>query len=91
MIPEFCQPVVSIELYEGVQRLQQARGQQIRASRRAKAGNEPAKLIAPQAQGLTLKYLLTGLIRCGCCNAIMRPVPSSLADLPEVLKDGGWR
>ena len=38
--------------------------------------NTEGKLIAPQAPGLTLKYLLTGLIRCGHCNASLRPVPS---------------
>lgn len=76
LIRDFCQPIVGVELYEGVQRLQLARGQQIRASRWRKAGDEPVKLIAPQAQGLTLKYLLTGLVRCGCCNASMRAVPS---------------
>jgi DNA invertase Pin-like site-specific DNA recombinase len=78
MIPNFCPALVSVELYERVQRLRQLRGNQIRAIRKARKGSrdDPAKLIAPQARGLTLNYLLTGLVRCGCCNASMRPVAS---------------
>jgi DNA invertase Pin-like site-specific DNA recombinase len=77
LVPDFCPALVSVELYERVQRLRRARGEQIRAARRDRdEGAGPAKLIAPQARGLTLKYLLTGLVRCGSCNASMRPVPS---------------
>jgi DNA invertase Pin-like site-specific DNA recombinase len=79
LIPEFCAPIVSAELFERVQQQRRARSEQIRRSRQQKAGAEeqgPGKLIAPQARGLTLKYLLTGLVRCGVCNASLRPVPS---------------
>jgi DNA invertase Pin-like site-specific DNA recombinase len=79
LIPGFCPPLVSVELYERVQRQRQARGEQIRRSRRREVGTGqegPGKLIAPQARGLTLKYLLTGLARCAVCNASLRPVPS---------------
>jgi DNA invertase Pin-like site-specific DNA recombinase len=78
LIPNFCEPLVSVELYERVQKLRRARGEQVRKLRQAKGvdGNRPAKLIAPQARGLTLRYLLTGLVRCGRCNASLRPVPS---------------
>src|SRR5262249_33441648 len=76
VIPGFCQPLVSAELFERVQRLRQARSQLILRSRKKGQEAAPAKLIAPQSRGLTLKYLLTGLLRCGCCGASMRPVPS---------------
>jgi DNA invertase Pin-like site-specific DNA recombinase len=79
LIPGFCTPLISVELFQQVQRLLEARGEQVKTSRQAKqaaAGDGPAKLIAPQARGLTLRYLLTGLARCGCCNASLRPVPS---------------
>jgi site-specific DNA recombinase len=70
VIPNFCPPLISIDLFERVQRLRDARSQQ------QNSADSPPKLIAPQSRGLTLKYLLTGLVRCGSCNASMRPVPS---------------
>jgi DNA invertase Pin-like site-specific DNA recombinase len=78
LIPNFCAPLVSVELYERVLQLRRIRGDQIKNTRKAKKAdsNGPTKLIAPQARGLTLKYLLSGLVRCGCCNASMRPVSS---------------
>lgn len=76
VIPDFCEPLVSPELFDGVQRLRRTRSEQILQSRRRAAAPAEAKLIAPQSRGLTLKYLLTGLVRCGWCNASMRPVPS---------------
>jgi DNA invertase Pin-like site-specific DNA recombinase len=78
LIADFCAPVVSVELYERVQQIRRLRGAQIKSSRASAAvdGEQPAKFIAPQGRGLTLKYLLTGLVRCGCCQASMRPVPS---------------
>ena len=75
-IPGFCTPLVSEDLYNTVLSLMQARGRQIKKLRRKSANGGEAKLIAPQTRGLTLKYLLTGLVRCGCCNASMRPVAS---------------
>lgn len=78
LIPNFCTPLVSVELYERVLKLRRARSENIKAARKVKDAhpNNSTKLIAPQARGLTLKYLLTGLARCGCCNASMRPLPS---------------
>jgi DNA invertase Pin-like site-specific DNA recombinase len=78
LIPDFCPALVSVELYDRVQQQRRARGEQIRRSRKQTVAKKdvPGKLIAPQARGLTLKYLLTGLVRCGGCNASMRPVPS---------------
>jgi DNA invertase Pin-like site-specific DNA recombinase len=78
LIPDFCPPLVSVELYERVRQQRRARGEQVKAIRRTRetpSGSSP-KLITPQSRGLTLKYLLTGLVRCGTCNASLRPVPS---------------
>ena len=76
IITDFCPALVSRELFDQVQQLREARSRQLMASRAKKSAGEAAKLIAPLSRGLTLKYLLTGLARCGCCNASMRPVPS---------------
>jgi DNA invertase Pin-like site-specific DNA recombinase len=73
-VPDFCEPVVDRDLFDRVQHLRSVRSECSRA-RRAGA-DEPGKLIAPQGRGLTLKYLLTGLVRCGCCRSSMRPIPS---------------
>ena len=72
-ITGFCTPLVSEELFNNVRSLMQARSRQIKRSREKATPDRDPKLIAPQARGLTLKYLLTGLIRCGSCNASMRP------------------
>lgn len=71
VVPGFCDPLVSQELFDRVQRLRDARAARIQASRQKNAA-APAKRITPQVRGLTLKYLLTGLVRCGRCNASMR-------------------
>jgi DNA invertase Pin-like site-specific DNA recombinase len=77
VIADFCPAIVGADLFAQVQQLRKARSQQIQQSRRRQRDAGPSeKLIAPQSRGLTLKYLLTGLVRCGCCNASMRPVPS---------------
>ena len=75
-IPDFCPPLVSNELFAAVQTLMRARGRQVKAARQKSKAASPQKLFAPQARGMTLKYLLTGLARCGSCNASMRPVPT---------------
>jgi DNA invertase Pin-like site-specific DNA recombinase len=75
-IPNFCTPLVSNELFDAVQTLMCARGRQVRAARQKSEVASPQKRFAPQARGMTLKYLLTGLVRCGSCRASMRPVPT---------------
>lgn len=73
-VTDFCTPVVDRAVFDRVQHLRSVRSECSRA-RRAES-DEPGKLIAPQARGLTLKYLLTGLVRCGRCRSSMRPIPS---------------
>jgi DNA invertase Pin-like site-specific DNA recombinase len=76
VIPNFGPALISPELFERVQQLRHARSEQIIRSRRKPEAATSPKLIAPQARGLTLKYLLTGLARCGSCRASLRPVSS---------------
>lgn len=76
VIDDFCEPVVDREVFDRVQQLRDIRSSQTRASRVKDESDEPVKLIAPQGRGLTLKYLLTGLVRCGCCYSSMRPSSS---------------
>ncbi len=76
VVPDFCPPEVDRAVFDRVQLLHDARAAQVRARRAAAATDTPAKLIAPQGRGLTLKYLLTGLARCGLCRSAMRPIPS---------------
>ncbi len=73
-IPDFCEAIVSPELWQSIQVLRQKRRRQIEEGRHGAPAN--GKLIVPGAPGLTLKYLLTGLVRCGHCGASMRPSPS---------------
>jgi DNA invertase Pin-like site-specific DNA recombinase/DNA-binding CsgD family transcriptional regulator len=74
IIADFCEAIVSVELFERVQQLRQVRGAQVKRSREKK--DATAKFIAPQAPGLALKYPLTGLVRCPECKASMKPMPS---------------
>lgn len=78
LIPNFCTPIISVELYERVAQIRRLRSEQSRNCRQSKDvdNTTSAKLIAPQARGLTLNYLLTGLVRCASCNASLRPVAS---------------
>lgn len=72
----FCEAVIPVDLFERVQRVRNARSEKIINSRKHGEELSPEKLIAPQGRGLTLKYPLTGMIRCHCCKASMRPTPS---------------
>jgi lambda repressor-like predicted transcriptional regulator len=73
-VPDYCEPIVARELWQEVQELRQKRSRQIIDRRSAAKDN--GKQIEPLAPGLTLKYLLSGLARCGHCSASLRPSPS---------------
>ncbi len=73
-VPGFCEPLVSRELWDAVQAVREPRREQMRKRRRSAGDGD--KHIAPLAPGLTLTYLLTGLVRCGICGASMRPIGS---------------
>ena len=68
-IPDFCEPLVSKELWDEINELRAIRGEAISIGRRRLQGEE--KLLKAPAPGLTLKYLLTGLVRCGHCGRAM--------------------
>lgn len=74
-VADFCPPVIDRDLFDRVQHFRTVRSECSRALRAAGADG-PDKLIAPQGRGLTLAYLLTGLVRCGRCRASMRAIPS---------------
>jgi hypothetical protein len=69
-IENFCDPIVPIEDWNSVQATRDAR-------RKPKGDTDDRKHIAPLAPGMTLKYLLTGLVRCGECSRSMAPSSSS--------------
>ena len=71
-LPDFCPPIVPRELWDAVQALRQVRRQQ-QAAARTTAKSSDGKQLAAVAPGLTLKHLLTGLVRCGHCGRAMRP------------------
>jgi DNA invertase Pin-like site-specific DNA recombinase len=74
-IPDYCEGLVSRELWDEVAALRKLRSDAHARTRRPKSvGVE--KQIEPLAPGLALKYLLTGLVRCGVCDRSMRPSPS---------------
>jgi len=73
-VPDFCEAIVTKEVWDSVHALRQKRRQQIIGSRQHAATD--GKQIAPAAPGLALKYLLSGLVRCHECGASMRPSPS---------------
>lgn len=76
VVPDFCPAVLDRAVFDRVQNLGSIRSVRARSLRADPGNREPGKLIAPQARGLTLKYLLTGLVRCASCRSSMRPVPS---------------
>jgi site-specific DNA recombinase len=69
-VPNFCEPLVSREMWDAVQELRRARSDRARRARQARKG-ESNKQIAALTPGLALTYLLSGLVRCGHCNRSM--------------------
>lgn len=71
-VPGFCEPIIKPDVWDEVFALRCLR----RALFSGTQADEPKlgdKLIVPAAPGLTLKYLLSGLTRCGLCGALMQP------------------
>jgi hypothetical protein len=84
-VPEFCAPLVARDVWEAVHQVRQERGRRAREARNQRAKSSGKQLAAP-APGLALKYLLTGLVRCGHCCRSMAPSSS-----PEYVTAGGER
>ncbi|QDU21816.1 recombinase zinc beta ribbon domain-containing protein [Urbifossiella limnaea] len=77
VIDDFCPPLIEREIFDRFMTVRNARRQAAASARaRTMECGEDVKRIAPQVRGLTLKYPLTGLVRCGGCRASMRPVLS---------------
>ena len=70
----FCAPAIDPELKKDVDRLRKIRSDAHRAKQTAE--DDPVGALAPLGRGLTLKYLLAGLVRCAHCGSAMRTVPS---------------
>lgn len=71
-IEGYCEPIVQVEVFKRVSRVRKLRGDARRAAL-ATSNQKPDKLLKAPAPGLTLKFLLTGLVRCGHCNRAMVP------------------
>jgi DNA invertase Pin-like site-specific DNA recombinase len=69
----FCEPLVDRAIWEFVNDQRQRRAAKIWGARQAAAQTGDGKLIQPTAPGMTLKYALTGLARCGHCGRSLRP------------------
>ena len=66
-VPEFCEPLVTHERWENVQVPRRVRRERSAEARRRKANaHGDGKLIEAPAPGLTLRYLLSGLLFCEC-------------------------
>ena len=63
-IPKFCKAIVTREVWDEVQRLRGIRRQRHKAAVDESA-TDCEKLIKPLCTGISLKYLLSGLVRCG--------------------------
>lgn len=74
-VPGFCPPLVADEIWDSVAEVRRARSQKRQESRAAEDGDE--KLIAPLVVGVSLKYMLSGLVVCGHCGLSMIPNSSS--------------
>lgn len=72
LVEQFCKPLVSNEVWEEVRRLREQRGRRMRDARAARRQARGKQIDAVQP-GLTLKYPLTGFVRCSECGAAMRP------------------
>ncbi len=78
LIPEFCKPLVPAADWDAIQTGRRRRSDAIKAARAANQGDVgDAKQIPALGAGMTLKYLLTGLVYCAECGARMAPCSST--------------
>jgi hypothetical protein len=69
-VPNFCEPLVSREVWDAVQEIRRVRSERVRQARQARK-EAGGKQIAAVTPGLALTYLLSGLVRCGHCRRSM--------------------
>lgn len=67
-VEEFCEPLVSREVFDAIRAVRRARSEAWNLRR-----EESAKLIEPLSPGLSLKHSMAGLVHCGECNACSVP------------------
>ncbi|MCA9207946.1 MAG: recombinase family protein [Planctomycetales bacterium] len=71
-VENFCEPLITPEIWDEVYRLRREAGRKNSEARRRKRVSN-GKLLQPTAPGYVLRYPLTGLVRCASCGASMRP------------------
>lgn len=81
-VSDFCQPLVTQELWAKVQAMRERR--RLRYPGRKRQGLPDGKLIAPLAPGMAINYLLSGLLRCGLCGRSM-----TISSSPEYITAAG--
>jgi DNA invertase Pin-like site-specific DNA recombinase len=69
-VPDFCEALVSCEEQEAVLEVCRERAER-RVGARRQPPPEGGKQLSAPVPGLALKYLLTGLVRCGNCERSM--------------------
>ena len=69
----FCEPIVDLELFNRVTAVADERRRKWLAQQAALGVGEDAKIIKPISGGVSLKYELSGLVRCGDCGSCMIP------------------
>ena len=84
-VPDFCEPLVTRERWNNVRAVRLIRSERALAARRRKE-EAGGKLLDAPAPGLTLTYLLSGLLHCEC--GLRMTASSSSA---YVAKDGSER
>jgi DNA invertase Pin-like site-specific DNA recombinase len=84
-VENFCEALVAKEVFDRVNALRLARGKKQKKAREASRNRDAIPGL--RAPGITLKYPLTGLVRCHHCRRAMAPVSSS----PYVTKGGEER
>lgn len=68
VVPDFCEPLVDVAVWDTINAVRQARADRIS---KAREQEEAGKHLTAPAPGMTVKYLLTGLLRCGHCGRMM--------------------
>jgi DNA invertase Pin-like site-specific DNA recombinase len=69
-VPDFCEAIVSREVFDAVQAIRRVRGDRVRRAKEARKLNAGKQIAAP-APGLALTYPLSGLVECAICGRAM--------------------
>lgn len=85
-VPDFCEAIVPRELWERANEARLLRAAKQRAALDKTSTSDNEKLIQPIAPGMTIKYLLSGLVRCECGRAM-----SAGGSAPYTSKSGEQR